>query len=160
MLFRSKYPEKVDALRAAFIEDAPKANDITTEEATKIWDELIAQFGGYGFNRSVYFSESVDIYNKQGEFISSKPIQDVKSGEFVRSRDEQTKEDIYIEVIDNHDHGEIDVVEIELETGEKVKCTMNHKFRTVETGEMLPLHQILKDELSIVVSDVTNGSGI
>src|SRR5690606_17580026 len=49
---KGKYPEKVEILRAAFIEDAPKANDISTEEATRVWDELIASFGGYGFNRT------------------------------------------------------------------------------------------------------------
>ncbi len=157
---KGKNPEKVKQWRGEFIEGAVKNKSLSEETATKIWDETIAQFGGYGFNRSLYFSESVDIFTSEGEFIASKPIQDVQPGEFVRSRDEDTGEDIYIEVIGKHDHGELEVVEVELETGEKVRCTMNHKFRTVETGEMLPLHQILKDGLSIVVSDVTKTSGI
>lgn len=157
---KGKYPEKVAKLREEFIEDAQKNKNVEKEDATRIWDEIIAGFGGYGFNRSLHFSELVDIYTNEGQFIEARPIQDVKAGEFVRSRDEQTKEDIYIEVIDNHDHGELELVEVELDSGEKVKCTMNHKFRTIETGEMLPLHKILKDGLSIVVEDVKNVSGI
>jgi len=155
---KGKNPKKVKQWRDEFVESSVK-NGFTKEFAEGVWSDYVESFGGYGFNRSVYFFESVDIYTSEGKFITSKPIQDVKPGEFVRSRDEETGSDIYIEVIDNHDHGELDVVEVELDTGEKVKCTMNHKFRT-ETGEMLPLHQILKDGQSIVVSDVIKDSGI
>jgi hypothetical protein len=83
--------------------------------------------------------------------LQSKPIGEVVPGDYVRSRDEITQKDIFIQVKDNHDHGVLRLVEVELETGEKVRCTLDHKFRTVETGEMLPLWQILKDDLSIVV---------
>ena len=156
---KGKNPEKVAKWREEFIEGAVKNKGLTEETATRVWDETIAQFGGYGFNRCLYFLEPIDIYTPEGSYLTTKPIQDIQHGEFVRSRDEGTGQDIYIEVIGNHDHGELDVVEVELETGERVKCTMNHKFRTIETGEMLPLHQILKDGLSIVVSDVTRTSG-
>lgn len=148
---KGKNPEKVAKWRSEFIEGAVKNKGLSEEIATRIWDETIAQFGGYGFNRSLYFLENVDIFTSEGEFITLKPIKDVKPGEFVRSRDEETGEDIYVEVVCNHDHGELEVVEVELDTGEIVKCTMNHKFRTVETGEMLPLHQIIEEGLSIVV---------
>ncbi len=151
---KGKNPEKVKKWREEFIEGAQKNKGLSEEIATKVWDETIAQFGGYGFNRSLYFLESVDTFSSNGKFIISKPIKDVQLGEFVRSRDEETGENIYVEVIGNHDHGELEVFELELETGEKVKCTMNHKFRTVETGEMLPLHQILSAGLSIVVSSL------
>jgi DNA polymerase-3 subunit alpha len=157
---KGKNPEKVKKWREEFIEGAQKNKGLSEEIATRVWDETIAQFGGYGFNRSLYFLESVDIFSSTGRFITSKPMIDVQPGEIVRSRDEETGEDIYVDVIANHDHGELEVFEVELITGEKVKCTMNHKFRTVETGEMLPLHQILKDGLSIVVNDVAKTSGI
>lgn len=157
---KGKNPEKVKKWREEFIEGAQKNKGLSADIATRVWDETIAQFGGYGFNRSLYFLESVDIFSSTGQFITSKPIKDVQPGEFVRSRDEETGKDIYIEAVGNHDHGELEVFEVELETGERVKCTMNHKFRTVETGEMLPLHQILRDGLSIVVSDVIKDSGI
>ena len=156
---KGKNPEKVKKWREEFINDSVK-NNISEEIATKIWDETISLFNGYGFNRTVTEDELIDIYRSDGQYIISKPIKDVKPGEYVRSRDEKTKEDIFIKVMDNHDHGELEVVEVELDTGERVKCTMNHKFRTLETGEMLPLYQILEEGLSIVVNDVTKTSGI
>ena len=152
---KGKNPEKVKKWRSEFIEGAVKNKRIPEEIATKIWDETIAQFGGYGFNRSLYFLQTIDIYTSEGQFITSKPIQNVQPGECVRSRDEETGQDIFVEVIANHNHGELELFDVTLETGEEVRCTMNHKFRTIETGEMLPLHQILKDGLSIVVSDAT-----
>jgi len=77
----------------------------------------------------------------------------VQSGEYVRTRDEQNKQDVFVEVINKHDHGVLKLVEIELTSGEKVKCTMNHKFRVKETGEMLPLWMIIESGLSIVVGE-------
>jgi DNA polymerase-3 subunit alpha len=152
---KGKNPEKVKKWRSEFIEGAVKNKRIPEEISTKIWDETIAQFGGYGFNRSLYFLQTVDIYNSEGKFITFKPIQDVIPGEFVRSRDEETGQDIFVEVFANHDHGELELFDVMLDTGEEVRCTINHKFRTIETGEMLPLHQILRDGLSIVVRDTT-----
>lgn len=149
---KGKNPEKVAKWKEEFIEGAVKNKNFTKEFAEEVWSTYVESFQGYGFNKSLYFSELVDIFTPEGKFIISKPIKDIQPGEFVRSRSEETGEDIYIEVIGNHDHGELEVVEIELKTGEKVKCTMNHKFRTVETGNMLPLHQIIKDKLSIIVS--------
>jgi DNA polymerase-3 subunit alpha len=148
---KGKNPKKVAGWRKEFIADAQKNKRLSAALATRIWDEVIAGFGGYGFNKSLYFLQEVDIYSSDGRFISSKPIKDVTSGEFVRSRDETTGDDIYIEVLANHDHGEQEVFEVELESGEKVTCTMEHKFRVQETGEMLPLREIIDLGFSIVV---------
>lgn len=49
---KGKYPEKVAALRASFIEDAQVNKGVEEKDATQIWDEIVAGFGGYGFNRS------------------------------------------------------------------------------------------------------------
>lgn len=147
---KGKNPEKVKQWREEFIEGACN-NDFTKEFAEKVWSSYVESFNGYGFNKSLYFLESVDTFTSEGKFIISKPIKNIQPGEFVRSRDEKTGEDIYIEVIGNHDHGELDVVEVELKTGEKVKCTMNHKFRTLETEEMLPLWRIVELNYSIIV---------
>ena len=147
---KGKNPKKVQQWRSEFIADAVK-NNINEEIAKRIWDEVVEKFQGYGFNQSLSFLENVDIYTSDGKFLQSKPIGEVVPGDYVRSRDESTQKDIFIQVKDNHDHGVLRLVEVELETGEKVRCTLDHKFRTVETGEMLPLWQILKDDLSIVV---------
>ena len=147
---KGKNPKRAQQWRSEFISDAVK-NNVNEEIAKRIWDEVIEKFQGYGFNQSLSVFENVDIYTSDGKFLPSKPIGEVVPGDYVRSRDESTQKDIFIQVKENHDHGVLRLVEVELETGEKVKCTLDHKFRTVETGEMLPLWQILKDNLSIVV---------
>jgi DNA polymerase-3 subunit alpha len=147
---KGKHPELVAQWRAEFINDSVK-NNIEEEIAIKIWDETINGFQGYGFNKSLHFLETVDIYTFDGKFVISKAVKDVLPGEFVRSRDEFTGKDVFIEVLANHDHGELNVVEIELDTGEKARCSTDHKFRVKETGEMLSLCEIIKNDLSIVV---------
>jgi intein/homing endonuclease len=146
---KGKNPEKVKKLRLDFISDSVKHN-IPEDIATRVWDETVSNFGGYGFNRSLAMA-NIPTYDKEGNFIETKLIQDVEKGSFVKSRDENTKEDVFVEVKDIHDHGILPVFEIELDTGEKVKCTMNHKFRVEETGNMEPLWKIIKENLSIVV---------
>lgn len=149
---KGKNPEKVKQWKEEFIESAYKRGH-SKEFADEVWGKYVESFQGYGFNKSVTEDELVNIFTLEGKFIISKPIKDIQPGEFVRSRNEETGEDIYIEVIRNHDHGELEVVEVELETGEKVKCTMNHKFRVQETGEMLPLWKIIELGYSMVVSE-------
>lgn len=149
---KGKNPKKAQAWRTEFINDSVK-NGINEVIAQRIWDEVISLFAGYGFNKSLSVFENVDVYTSDGKFLQSKPIGEVYSGEYVRSRDEMSNQDIFIQVKNRHDHGILPLVEIELETGEKVKCTMDHKFRTVEMAEMLPLWQILRNNLSIVISN-------
>lgn len=151
---KGKNPKKVAGWREEFINDGRKQG-LNEHIVTKIWDEVVNGFQGYGFNKSLYYLQKVDTFTKDGNFLSSKSIEDIKAGEYVRSRDENTDEDIYIRVIDNHNHGELELVEVELETGEIIKCTMNHKFRVIETGEMLPLYQIIENNYSIVVNTLS-----
>lgn len=124
-------------------------NNYTEETANLLYDRILF-FAGYGFNRTCHYSEPVNIYNSDGSFLMEKQLQDVQSGDLVMSRDENTKENILVTVVEKHDHGVLELVEVELETGEKVKCTWDHKFRTVETGEMIPLKEIVERDLSIV----------
>jgi hypothetical protein len=147
---KGKNPKKVQQWKTEFIEDAVK-HGVNEEIAKRIWTEVIELFQGYGFNKSLSVFELVDTYTIDGQFLCSKPIGEVKPGEYVKSRDEQTQKEIFVEVLANHDHGVLPLVEVELNSGEKVKCTMDHKFRVQENGEMLPLWQILRDNLSIVV---------
>lgn len=147
---KGKNPEKVAKWREEFIDGAFNNKGIDKEIAAKIWDDIISKWGGYAFNKSLSVFTHINTYTSDGQFISEKQIGDISPGDYIRSRDETTKQDIFIQVKDKHDHGVLPLVEVELTTGEKVKCTMDHKFRTIETGEMLPLWQILRDGLSIV----------
>lgn len=150
---KGKNPKKAQEWRAEFIRDAVK-NSVSETIASRIWDEVVDKFQGYGFNMSLHFLENVDIYTSDGDFIETKTMEKISIGDYVRSYDETTKQNIFVEVINKYDHGILPLVEIELITGEKVKCTMNHKFRTKENGEMLPLWKIIKDDLTIIVNIV------
>ena len=78
----------------------------------------------------------------------------VKSGQKVqvKSADKDGKI-IWVDVVNVHDHGILDLVEVELEDGKKIKCTIDHKFRTSEG--MLPLHEILEKDLELIIEDET-----
>jgi len=99
----------------------------------------------------------VNTYNKEGEVLVTKQIQNINSGEYVMSRDETTGDKIFVEVIQRHDHGAQDLYEVTLDTGETVKCSMDHKFRTTD-GRMIPLRQILEEKCSIVTTADVNSN--
>jgi hypothetical protein len=136
---------------ANFIADCMKFSNMRYEDARRIWQEEIEPFGLYGFNKSLVFSQKVSIISPGTEVWSDVWIRDVVAGSMVLSRDESTGKDIVIPVKANHYHGKLKVFKIKLDSGEEVTCTINHKFRTTD-GRMLPLHQILKEDLEIVVS--------
>lgn len=138
-------------LREKFVEGAKRLHGLDEKKMHELFDK-IEFFSLYGFNKSLYFAEEVYTYERDGSISSKKSIQDVVPGDLLLSRDEETQQDILVPVVDKHDHGVLDLVEVELDSGEKVKCTWDHKFRTVETGEMLPLWQIHQQGLSIVVN--------
>jgi hypothetical protein len=143
----SKGSEKAIA-REKFIKGAKELNDVPEHISSKLWAD-IENFAVYGFNKSCTFNTLVDTYDYNGNYLETKEIKDVIPGVYVKSRDEETKEDIFTQVLANHDHGEVPTFKITLEDGQSVECTMHHKFR-VEDGRMLPLWYIIQEDLSIV----------
>lgn len=150
--------KKMKELEDSIVAGAVK-NGVPEATARKMY-ETICFMSGYGFNKSLYFSEKVNTYNLDGSLKQTKELKDVITGDLLLSRDEKTKRNIVVPVIVKHDHGVLDLVEVELTTGEKIKCTWDHKFRTQETGEMLPLWLINERGLSIVVNDVQSDSEV
>lgn len=142
------------------IADAKKAKEEFVTGAVKngvpekVADELyekILYFSGYGFNACVHFSTEIDTYTLEGDIIK-KEIQHVAPGDLVMTRDEATGKDVLTKVVKRHHNGVKKLYEVTLDTGEKVKCTMDHKFRTKD-GQMLPLKKILELKLSIATRD-------
>jgi len=126
------------------------ANGYSESVANGLYDRILF-FAGYGFNKTCHFSEPIKTYDREGTYITTKRLIDVEPDDYVRSRDESTKKDVFVHVVAKHDHGEQELVQVELVTGEKVRCTMDHKFRVKETNEMLPLWSIVQQGFSIVV---------
>jgi DNA polymerase-3 subunit alpha len=144
---KEKAQTESEALGNEFIQGALE-NGFTEEMATKLWDNMSA-FKGYAFNLSLSLLEGITKYTSDGKSLGEFPIKDLKPGDFVKSRDESTQQDIFVEVQALHDHGIIELFEFETDDGRKVRCSMNHKFRTTD-GRMLPMKQIIKEGLEIV----------
>lgn len=131
------------------------SSGLEAEKARKLWFDDILGFISYGFNKSLHFNELVTIYDCGGGILNPISISDVKPGMLIRTKNEKRKCDELAYVKAKHDHGVIDVYEIELDDGKKVQCTLDHKFR-VEDGRMLPVWQIMRENLNIVALDAEN----
>ncbi len=148
--------KRTAAKRDANFDEAKKTKDEFVAGAVrngvpeKIADELfekILYFSGYGFNACVHFSTEIDVHTQEGRVIK-KQIQHVNPGDCVMTRDEATGKNELTRVVKRHRNGVKKLYEITFDTGKKVKCTMDHKFRTT-CGRMLRLETILAEKLSI-----------
>lgn len=128
-------------------------NNYTEETANLLYDRILF-FAGYGFNRCVTSETEILITDESGKSRTKKKIIDCNENDWVLSYDESKKTIVPVKIKQLHDNGYNDLVEVKLDTGEVVRCTMNHKFRTRETREKLSLKEILDRELSIVVDPV------
>lgn len=131
-------------------------NGFTQAKADELWDNMAA-FRGYAFNKSLHGLQGIIKYSKDGTDLGESSIKDFSSGDFVKSRDETTGKDVFVEVKALHDHGTIELFEFEMDDGRLVRCSMEHKFRTTD-GRMLPMKQIVRENLSIVVDIAENNS--
>jgi len=146
---KGKDPDLVLKTETAFIADCMSYSKMSYDIASQIWEQFILPLGNYAFNKSLLFSTPVRVIRNSEEMIL--PIQKVRSGDFVYSRNEDNQEDCLIKVKNNHYHNKCFVYKVTLDSGEEVVCTRNHKFRTT-TGEMLPLWLIQDQNMEIVVS--------
>jgi DNA polymerase-3 subunit alpha len=140
---------KVRAIKEQFVSGAV-ANGVDAKIADDLYEKMLF-FAGYGFNKCVHCETEVNTYSPEGNLVK-KQIQHVEPGDLVMTRDEKAGEDMLTRVVKRHHNGVKKLYEITLDTGEKVKCTMDHKFRTTD-GRMLPLKQILEEGASIATKD-------
>lgn len=148
--------KKMKELEDSIVAGAVK-NGVPEATARKMY-ETICFMSGYGFNKCVTSDTEVNTYSQEGEKATCKLIKNVLPGDLVMSREEKTKRNVLVPVKAVHRNGKKKVVKVTLTTGEVIKCTLDHKFRTLETGEMLPLEQIMKLNLSIVVHHLFIGA--
>jgi len=142
---------QVQSYHDLFVETASKPEYLGDKlKAEELW-QLIASFAAYGFNKSLYCKELVE--DRDRGMITLEEVERLRdNGEevWVKSADEDGN-DIWVEVIDAHDHGELGLVDVELEDGKKIRCTLDHKFMT--TKGMQPLREIITRRLDIIVED-------
>ncbi len=142
----SKAKEDALKLEKKFIEGAVKNG--LTEEGAKALFEKLSFFSGYGFNKSLQGTDKINTYDANGEFKVEKIIENIQKNDYIKSKDEKTGKEIYIPVVDKHDHGVLELFEFELDDGRTIRCTKNHKFRTVD-GRMLPIIQIFNENIDL-----------
>ena len=126
-------------LKTEFFEGSDKLKKITREQAEDIWQKF-EFFGGYAFNKSVHEDTLIPTVN--GEI---KKICEFKEGDKVWCFDGNKK--VPTNVVELHDHGFLNMFEVEFDDGAKVKCSINHKFLTPHG--MQPLHAILEHKLGV-----------
>lgn len=134
-----------DELKGKFVKGCIE-NGLTEIRAEEWWT-MILHFGGYGFNCHDQNTQLNIIRAGEKRTIS---ISEVVPGDLVPSRDEITGSDIWVPVLDVYENGEREMFEFQLDNGEKITCTADHRFRTSQ-GEMLSIQRIMELGLEIVV---------
>lgn len=150
-----KQAKEIKALGEKFVTDSMAHSGISREAAEEVWKDF-EKWTAYGFNKSLLDSTPVHTYTKDGEFVATKQVEDVVAGEYLRSRDEATQQEVFVEVKARHDHGVLELFEFTLDNGAVVTCTRDHKFRVAD-GRMLPVWMIMEQGLDIVVDATSEG---
>lgn len=142
------YIKNMKGLHDQFIENASKPENLGTKVAAEEMWELMAAFSGYGFNKCIYSKETVQ--DKERGIITLEEVDRlISNGEEVWIKSSDGNADIWVEVNDVHHNGQKELVEVELEDGKKIRCTLDHKFATSEG--MMPLNKIIEKDLEISV---------
>lgn len=144
-----KKKDQIPKMKDKFINGAQKridAGEITKEEVVAMWD-LIESFASYAFCKSLDDRTKIPYKNKYGK-KSTKQLKNFKKGDIVYCWDLENKKLVETDVVELHDHGKLEGIEITFDDGSKEVCSINHKFLT--NKGMIPLHQILKENLDIL----------
>lgn len=93
-----------------------KANNINEDTATRIFN-MIEKSSRYSFNKSITPDCTVQTSDNK-----EKTIDELSVGEFVKTPYGFSK------VLNKYENGDKEVFEVELESGHKIKCSMEHEF--------------------------------
>jgi DNA polymerase III alpha subunit len=120
--------------REVFMRGAVEA--VGQEVAEQVWSQMFT-FGQYGFNKSVDGDTILELVDG-----TQKAIKDISPGDKILGVDENG-EIVHNDIVELHDHGELEGFEVEFDDGSKVVCSINHKFLT--KNGMEPLWKIQKE---------------
>lgn len=129
-------------VKTSFIEGAEKVGLVSKEEAAEIFG-WIEKSSRYAFNKCL--DPETVVYTKNGlKMLHELSIND----EVLAPKNEQ--EDEYVKVVDIIDTGEKEIFEIEIDSGDKIRCTLDHKF-LCHDNIMRPLLEIIENDIEIFV---------
>jgi len=106
---------------------------------------LLLDSADYSFNKCIFEEEKV-IKQDQGEIM----LKDLQIGDKILAFDTKNECNIFVEVIDKMKNEKV-LYEIELESGHKIRASMDHKF-LCEDKQMHPLKDIILNDLKIAHS--------
>lgn len=117
---------------------------VNEDVAKEIWS-WIEKSSRYAFNKCL--SPKTIVITENGE----KCLDELKIGDKVLAP-KNISEDEFVEVVDIINNGVKEVIEVTIEDGKKILCTLDHKF-LCEDGKVRPLIEILEQNLEIMCID-------
>jgi DNA polymerase-3 subunit alpha len=117
-------------------------NGLNKQIPDLLW-EILEQSANYSFNKCLSLDSLVDLKNGKKE-----KIKNIKKGDFIVAFDIDKKKDHLVEVLNIY-HNKVEMYEVELEDGKKIKCSLDHKFLT-ENFSMKSLREIIKEDIKII----------
>lgn len=139
-----KDSQLIASLKGKFLEGCKRVGILNKEQANEVFS-WIQNSQRYAFNLTITEDAIVTLKNK-----TKKTLKDVCIGEKIKCPN-----NIFSTVTNKYDHGIQDVYEITLESGKKIKCSIEHKF-LCEDNKQRSLKEILESGLSIFCEDGVN----
>lgn len=143
-----KKVKEFEKYKEQFIDNGQINLNANAENVIELWDQIVS-FAEYGFNKCMTIRTLVNSAN------GPKEIQDFVPGDVVYCVNTEGKI-VETEVVNLHDHGEIEGFEVTFDDGYKVTCSANHKFLT-EKGQM-SLREICRTRSFVLCDQQYRGS--
>jgi DNA polymerase-3 subunit alpha len=138
-----KKRDELDKHKERFLEKAA-ANGYDRKKLEKLW-QMLEGFADYAFNKCLTGDAAI-VDADTGETVTIEQIahREVETSHTYSFDGEKIFVD---EIVEAFETGEQEVVELELENGVTIRCTLDHKFYTDEG--FLPLREIVERDLEI-----------
>lgn len=126
------------------IREKAKQNNLS-EEIGDIVAKVIEDSASYSFNFCL--SPDTIVETKNG----NKMMFEVRKGEYIKAYDIKNNKDFFVKVLDKYEN-RIELYEIELDDGRKIKSSLNHKY-LCEDKKMRTLEEIIFKNYRIMCND-------
>ena len=123
------------------IRNKVKENNLPLEVSDIVWEVLIAS-SGYSFNKCL--SPDTVVESKSGY----KMMHELKAGDEIKSYDIDKNTDIFTKIVNIYEN-KVELYEIELNDGRKIKASLKHKF-LCEDKKMRTLNDIIINKYKIL----------
>jgi len=137
--------KKLKSLLEEFKERAKESVEkgLVSSEQLESFVQTLEKYGGYGFNKCLSPETVVETEN------GLKLLSELKIGDNIKAPSTDFSENEFVSVVDIIDSGKKELFEIELESGQKIKATMEHKF-LCNDGNIHSLFEIIENNYEIM----------